>query len=128
MARIKNIEAFCPYCNSFTKMELSIENEFKTENDKKWAKCKKCKQKVLIDYDIQTKVKKITVNDLETDKVKDYKPGEFFNIGDSIYHKGWDDFGVVVSKEVLADGKSSILVEFQKSGSKKLIETIHNIN
>jgi len=49
-----------------------------------------------------------------------------FEIGESIYHENWDDFGRVVSKETLSNGKRSISVEFQKSGLKKLIESLNN--
>ncbi len=51
MARIKNVEAFCSVCNTMRKMELAGEvSQVEGEQGKKrWAKCKKCKQTMIID-------------------------------------------------------------------------------
>ncbi|MFZ2863943.1 MAG: hypothetical protein WA440_04250, partial [Ignavibacteriaceae bacterium] len=46
-----------------------------------------------------------------------------YEIGQTIFHENWNDFGKVVSKEVLSNGQKSISVEFQKSGNKKLVES-----
>jgi hypothetical protein len=47
-----------------------------------------------------------------------------FQIGATIYHEAFSDFGIVLSKERSSGGRSMILVEFQNSGKKKLLETI----
>jgi hypothetical protein len=61
---------------------------------------------------------------IENEDCTVYAPTKSFTVGESIYHKNWDDFGKVVGKDVLSNGQSSITVEFQKSGNKKLIESI----
>ncbi|MEP0862662.1 MAG: hypothetical protein HRF52_14605 [Ignavibacterium sp.] len=123
MARIKNVEAFCTICGSVKKFEITGTIAGEENQNKRWAKCKTCKQTRIIDLaDIKTETKP-NLEGIETQNVKNYSPTETYEIGDNIYHKSWDDFGKVVNKVVTSDGQSSIIVEFQKSGNKKLIES-----
>jgi len=124
MARLKNIEAFCNSCNVIQKMEITA--DFAGEANKKWAKCKKCKQLMIIDLnEIKTNTKPV-LDGIENEDCTVYSPGKSFKIGEAIYHQDWDDFGKVVSKDTLSNGHHSISVEFQKSGYKKLIESLNN--
>ena len=125
MARIKNIEAFCNFCNAVTKMEISGDISPNEDENKRWAKCKKCKHKTIIDLKTDAKAKKVSLDGIENEECVTYSPDKTFDIGQSIYHQGWDDFGKIVSKKILSDGKSCINVEFQKSGSKNLIESFN---
>lgn len=123
MARIKNVEAFCTICGSVKKFEITGTLTGEENQNKRWAKCKTCKQTRIIDLaDIKTETKP-NLEGIETQEVKNYSPKDTYEIGDNIYHKGWDDFGKVVNKVITSDGQSSIIVEFQKSGNKKLIES-----
>ncbi len=124
MARIKNIEAFCTVCNTVRKMELAGEVSSIEGEDKRWAKCKKCKQTMVISLTEDVKETKPSLEGIEEEKCTVYSPDKSFSVGEAIYHENWDDFGKVVSKEILSDGTHSIAVEFQKSGSKKLIESL----
>ena len=126
MARVKNVEAFCTVCNSMRKMELAgeVTNSDGENENKRWAKCKKCKQTMIIDLTEDVKETKPSLEGIENEDCTVYSPRKTFAVGESIYHENWDDFGKVVSKEVLANGQKSISVEFQKSGSKKLIESL----
>lgn len=124
MARVKNVEAFCNVCNSVTKMELAGDAKVFDLQNKKWAKCKKCKQMVIIDPTVSTKPEKISVENIETENCQEYSPKKSFSVGDSIYHSTWDDYGKVIAKEVSSNGQNTIKVEFQKLGHKKLIESI----
>lgn len=122
MARVKNVEAFCSVCNAVRKMELA--GDVADQENKRWAKCKKCKQTMVIDMSETHKDTKPSLEGIESEKFTDYSPTKSFTVGETIYHQNWDDFGKVVSKEILSNGRSSIAVEFQKSGFKKLIESI----
>ncbi len=124
MARVKNIEAYCNICNAVTKMELGGEVSVDGHENKRWAKCKKCKQTMIIDLSEDVKETKPSLEGIENEDCKVYSPKKSFEVGESIYHEDWDDFGKVVSKEVLSNGQSSISVEFQKLGHKKLIESL----
>lgn len=125
MARVKNVEAFCNFCNTITKMEISGEGSLGEDENKRWAKCRKCKHKMLIDLKTEVVEKKVSLEGIENEECVTYSPNKTFDVGQSIYHQGWDDFGKIVSKKILSDGKSSINVEFQKSGSKNLIESFN---
>ncbi len=124
MARVKNVEVFCPNCNTIRKMELTGDVSGADQETKKWAKCKKCKQTMLIDISEDVKESKPSLEGIENEECTVYAPTKSFTVGESIYHKNWDDFGKVVSKEVMSSGQSAISVEFQKSGLKKLIESL----
>lgn len=125
MARVKNVEAFCGICNTVRKMELLGEVSLSENSaNKRWAKCKKCKQTMIIDLTEDVKETKPSLEGIENGDCTVYSPSKSFAVGESIYHQNWDDFGKVVGKEVISSGHSSITVEFQKSGNKKLIESI----
>ncbi len=122
MARIKNVEAYCSFCNALRKMELA--GEVTGSENKRWAKCKKCKHTMIIDLLEDVKETKVSLEGIENGECITYSPQKSFEIGQSIYHQNWDDFGKVVGKDFLSNGQKSITVEFQKSGHKKLIESL----
>ena len=126
MARVKNIESFCASCNTVRKMEITGEVAGEGNEEKRWAKCKKCKQTMVIDLDVDVKGKKVSLEGIENEDCTTYSPVKTFELGETIYHQNWNDFGKVVTKETLSSGQNSIIVEFQKSGSKKLLESLHN--
>lgn len=123
MAKVKNVEAYCSFCGTERTIEL-VKVAFEDESEtKKWGKCKKCKQMIMIDLS-HIKLSDGTSKNMETKDAVNYSPEKIYEIGDAIYHKGWDDFGMVTAKETLSNGQKSITVDFQKSGIKKLIESI----
>jgi hypothetical protein len=122
MARIKNVEAYCSFCNTLRKMELA--GEVTGAENKRWAKCKKCKHTMIIDLKEDVKSSKVSLEGIENEEVETYSPKKSFEVGQTIYHQNWDDFGKIVGKDVLSNGQKSITVEFQKSGHKKLIESL----
>ncbi len=123
MAKVKNVQAFCSYCGTERTLEI-VKVAFNEESEnKKWSKCKKCKQMIMIDLS-QIDITESTLKNIETDKAIDYNPENSYEVGNAIYHKSWDDFGLVTAKEILSNGQKSITVDFQKSGTKKLIESI----
>lgn len=126
MARSKNIEAFCSSCNATQKMEITGELAGEETENKKWAKCKKCKQSMVIDLKEDVASVDTSMEGIESGDCTVYSPLKSYTIGEPIYHKNWDDLGKVVSKEILSSGQKSIAVEFQKSGFKKLIESLNN--
>ncbi|MDP3149574.1 MAG: hypothetical protein Q8N83_10650 [Ignavibacteria bacterium] len=124
MAKVKNIQAFCKFCNAIQKMELTGEIFSSVEHEgKEWAKCKKCKQILLIETTSIVRDSKHKVDQIVLENSIDYTPEKTYSVGETIYHKTWDDFGIVTSKTPLSNGKASITVEFQKLGLKKLLET-----
>ena len=127
MAKTKNIEAYCGFCNSVTKMELAGETS-EGDSAKRWAKCKKCKQKTVIDLNDLKKETKPTLQNIVIEGCQEYSPREQFSVGQTIFHKSFNDHGIILGKETSSGGKGLIVVEFQNSGKKKLIETIKLTN
>lgn len=125
MARLKNIEAFCNSCNTIRKMEITGVISGEDSVSKKWAKCKSCKQVMLVDVSSYLKMGTLSLEGIENEDCTVYSPSRTYHVGESIYHENWDDFGKVISKETLSNGQKSISVEFQKSGFKKLIESLN---
>jgi hypothetical protein len=121
MAKVKNVEAFCSFCGSVKKMELT--GEVAGDQNKRWAKCKKCKQTMVINIAEDVVSQKVSLEGIENETCETYSPVKSFEVGQTIFHENWNDFGKVVSKEVLSNGQKCISVEFQNSGNKKLIES-----
>ena len=122
MAKVKNVEAFCKFCNGIRKMEIT--GEVAEDENKKWAKCKKCKQTMIISISEDVVVQKVSLEGIENEDCTTYSPAKSFEVGENIFHENWNDFGKVVGKEILSNGQKSISVEFQKLGNKKLVESL----
>ncbi len=121
MAKVKNVEAFCRFCGGIRKMELT--GDVAGDENKRWAKCKKCKQTMIISISEDVVVQKVSLEGIENESCSTYTPAKTYEVGQTIFHENWNDFGKVVAKEVLSNGQKCISVEFQKSGNKKLVES-----
>lgn len=121
MAKVKNVEAYCSFCGAIRKMELT--GDVAGEENKRWAKCKKCKHSMIINTAEDIVVHKVSLDGIENESCESYSPAKTYQVGQTIFHEGWNDFGKIVAKEVLSNGQKSISVEFQKSGNKKLVES-----
>ena len=62
------------------------------------------------------------VADLDFDKAVPYRPWQTYAVGDVIHHLAWDDFGLVVGKEVLPGNRRVVKVRFTTAGTVHLIE------
>jgi len=125
MAKVKNVQTFCSYCGAERTIEL-VKGAFSDDAEtKQWGKCKKCKQMIMIDI-THIQLADGSSKNMETENAVEYSPKKSFEVGAAIYHKSWDDFGLVTGKEILSNGQKSITVDFQKSGIKKLIVSITN--
>lgn len=107
-------------------MELGVELAETEGKRRSWATCKRCKQTMIIDLSQVENLKKATLEGIENSDVTVYSPEKSYKVGEAIFHSNWDDFGRVIGKEILSDGKKSITVEFQKAGIKKLIESLND--
>lgn len=121
MAKVKNVEAFCSICGAVRKMELT--GEVAGDDNKRWAKCKKCKQTMVISLSEDVISQKVSLEGIENETCVTYSPMNSYEVGQTIFHENWNDFGKVVAKEILSNGQKSISVEFQNLGNKKLVES-----
>ncbi|HPF35797.1 hypothetical protein KDK88_09715 [bacterium] len=51
-----------------------------------------------------------------------YRPWNTYGVGDVVHHLAWDDYGVVLAKEVLPGNRSVAKVRFAEAGVVRLIE------
>lgn len=121
MSKTKYVTQLCSTCGKESKMEI-IGAVVGAEN-KVWYRCTRCHHSMMVDLTIQ-KSKQENVIKINREECVDYSPEKVYNIGSSIYHADWDDIGKVKSKEKTSSGANAIWVEFEKSGTKKLIENL----
>jgi hypothetical protein len=65
MAKVKNVEAFCSVCNAVRKMELT--GDIAGDENKRWAKCKKCKQTMVINMSSDVVAHKVSLEGIENE-------------------------------------------------------------
>lgn len=131
MARSRNITHYCAYCNKETKMARVGEMDV-TENGAEdvssagriWFRCSRCHHNVLFDEETINSLKDAKESkSLLKEQCTEYSPEKTFNVGEAIYHNEWDDVGWVKDKQTMSDGRSAIIVAFQKLGERKLIDS-----
>lgn len=125
--RAKYITLYSPFLMKETKHELigePIETEDKGRHQ--WARCTKSRHSQLVNLDAieAEQDKSRAVIHISREDARKYSPKEEYKVGDVIHHKVWDDIGIVRAKEVTSNGKTSIIVQFEKNSEKRLIENI----
>ena len=78
----------------------------------------------LVGEDESTASAKLSLMDRES--AVSYKPSNTYQVNDVIHHLAWDDFGVVLEKEVLPGNRHVIKVIFEIAGIVRLIEDSGN--
>jgi hypothetical protein len=124
--RAKYITIYSPFLMKETKHEL-IGEPIETDKGKlQWARCTKSRHSQLVNLDQvqQDQDKAKAIEHFSKEDAKQYSPKETYQQGDVIFHKVWDDVGVVRSKDVSSGGKDCIIVEFMRCGEKTLIESL----
>ena len=53
-----------------------------------------------------------------------YSPRDEYQVGEIIYHKMWDDIGIITGKDMTSNGAQAIIVQFEKNKEKRLIEKL----
>ncbi len=124
--RAKYLTLYSPFLMRETKHEL-IGEPIETENGRQqWARCTRSRHSQLINLDAieAERDKSKAIIHVTPEDARKYSPTEEYNIGDVIYHKIWDDVGIVRAKEVTSTGGKAILVQFEKNSEKRLIENL----
>lgn len=120
---VDDLEIFCRFCNKITPVQLdrSIAENGRTvdRNSTFEYLCSKCfKTFCFSGRDILEQTKP----DTSEPQIHEYAPRDHFFIGEKVFHKKWKESGVVVGKEKGSPG--TIMVNFERSGVKKLIEDL----
>jgi len=128
MAKSKYITHQCAYCQKVTKMELVGQMESaESENAsalKAWYRCTRCKHSSLIERVPKSSGKGAHLQPINRDDCTEYAQNKIFSVGQAIYHSGFDDVGMVVSKAKISSGVHAITVSFEKVGERRLIENV----
>ncbi|MDD5464616.1 MAG: hypothetical protein PHP62_05705 [Candidatus Moranbacteria bacterium] len=119
MSKAKYVTQVCSSCGKEAKME-TIGAVVGSEH-KVWYRCTRCHHSIMIDTSTK---KNDNVIKVTREECINYSPEKIFEIGSAIYHVDWDDMGKVKSKEKTSSGGNAIWVDFEKNGSKKLIENL----
>lgn len=120
----KYITIYSPFLMKETRHEL-IGEVMETEQGRmQWARCTVSRHAQLVNLDaLEHEQQRLTGNiKIERENSKEYDPTSEYNVGDVIYHAGLDDYGLVRAKEVATNGMSVLVVLFEKSKEKRLIE------
>lgn len=118
MARTKYSDRFCNNCNKETRME--IVGEMQGVQGKIWYRCSRCHYTILL----EEIVKNGNNGKLDPSKATSYNPWQSFQVGQVIFHEGWNDVGKVLNKTKTSDGSQAIIVSFEKLGQRRLIENL----
>jgi hypothetical protein len=87
-------------------------------------KCPNCNQVQLVsEWQIQID-RQTRLEDLKPDDCAKYFPQGLYAEGDAVFHPALNDVGIVRSKQSTASGANVIIVEFQNSGKKQLLENV----
>ena len=124
--KAKYIILYSSFLMKETKHEL-IGEPIITENGKQqWARCTKSNHSQLVNLDAldSESDKSKSVIHYSKEDTKTYSPKEIYEVGDVIFHKIWDDVGIVQSKDTISSGGYSITVQFEKNAKKILIENL----
>lgn len=123
--KAKYIVLYSPFLMKDTKHELIGEPQETDNGRMQWARCSLSRHSQLINLDtLASNDKAPATIRLSREDSKDYSPKSEYSVGDVIYHKTWDDVGIVRSKEILSNGRGSLVVHFEKSKEKRLIENV----
>lgn len=119
---VEDLHIYCRFCDKVTSVQLdrSIAEAGRTvdRNSTFEYLCVKCYKTVCFSGNDLLEAKK---TDTEKD-TRSYSPKEHYYIGETIYHKKWQDTGVVVGIDHGTPNR--IHVQFEKNGLKKLIEDL----
>jgi len=100
----------CPGCQGFLPYMLdSVVSGEGTEN---------------YDVSTQTDTEDLALEDIDQEKAREYRESNEYKIGEIIYHRSWNDYGKVVSKETLPGHRKTIVVQFVNQGRIRLLEGV----
>lgn len=124
--KAKYIVLYSPFLMRETKHELIGEPLESANGRQQWARCAVSHHSQLVNLDAleDQKAKNGATILLSREDSKEYSPKNEYAIGDVIYHKTWDDVGIIRSKEIMSNGRAALLVHFEKNKEKRLVENL----
>ena len=105
---------YCPKCKKITLMTLIKEDKNKNTTFLKCVVCSASEVKKKSDSDVESMMAR-------KDGVRVYNPKDSYRVGDSVYHKTFDDTGEVVKVTKRFNGQVINTIIFPAAGIKKLV-------
>lgn len=72
----------------------------------------------------QSEFEDLALEDIDVEKAREYSEGSEYEVGDIVYHRSWNDYGKVVTKETLPGYRKTIVVQFVNQGKIRLLEGV----
>jgi hypothetical protein len=66
----------------------------------------------------------IALEDLDIENAKEYSEQLQYEVGEIIHHRSWNDYGKVISKDMLPGNRRTIWVKFLRQGKVQLLEGV----
>ncbi len=132
--KTRTIEQKCSVCDKVFDMEVIEEA---AGSGVPWLKCPSCKgvlpymgEEDTEDKDEEKHEEGADGGDIapedfsveEKENAIEYEKEREYEIGDIIYHRSWNDYGKVISKEVLPGHRKTVIVNFGHQGKIRLLE------
>ncbi|MBD3347453.1 MAG: hypothetical protein GF401_20545 [Chitinivibrionales bacterium] len=121
----EQIDMLCRFCKRVypAQLERSIAGNGRTIDKESTFEycCSKC-QKTFCYYGKDLIEDKQNGEEVEQAESRSYSPKEHYFIGETIYHDKFDESGRIVGKDIGATNR--IVVQFEKSGLKRLVEDL----
>jgi hypothetical protein len=124
--KAKYITLYSSFLMKETKHELVGDPVITEKGKQQWARCTKSHHSQLVNLDAleNESDKSKSVIHYSKDDTRIYSPQDIYEIGDVIFHKIWDDVGIVQGKDTTSSGGNAIIVQFEKNARKTLIENL----
>ena len=135
-AEKRTIRQHCTPCNKEFDMEVVEGGE--NTGDVIWLKCPGCKG--FLPYmaegdedggtagggasDEDVELAPEDFDDAEKEQAREYTESDEYEVGDIIYHRSWNDYGKVISKEELPGNRKTVIVNFGNQGKIRLLEGV----
>jgi len=108
---------------------MKMEMVGEMETGKVWFRCTRCRHSSLVNLAELKRTesgstKPVDLSNISIDECTQYSPDKTYAVGEAIYHEEWKDIGRVTAKETISNGGRAIVVVFEKSGERKLIENL----
>ena len=131
----RKIEQFCSVCKKTFQMPVVEEGD---AHDVIWLKCPGCDG--FLPFMVEgadsgapgggakgedgSGINDLALEDIDTDSASEYIESGEYTVGDIVYHRSWNDYGRVISKETLPGDRKTIIVQFVNQGKTRLLEGV----
>ncbi len=131
-AKKRMINQHCSVCKKDFDMEVVDGGE---SNDVIWLKCPGCEGFLPyiaggekgVGADAGTEPSELAPEDLDSEErenAREYDESSEYEVDDVIYHRSWNDYGKVITKEELPGHRKTIIVNFVNQGKIRLLEGV----